>query len=221
MAVERQFADEQRHGEADAGHDGDTAKTSAHVQVMVQLGAGEAGGQPGTAEDTDASCRPPRPTNTPSVSGLVNDVGRAPGRTPSTPGAEQREQRHGKARGRAPHQVLEDARRGVLLARPGGAAQHQSHGHAGDGGVDAAVDHQRPDDQRERQVDVPAADAHAQQQPEEDQAEHRRGQRREVDRRGEEDGDDQDREEVVDDGEGQQERAQRGGSAVPMTASTA
>ncbi len=99
---------------------------------------------------------------------------------------------------------------GVLLAVAGGAAEHQAHGDAGDRRVDAAVVHQRPVDQGQRHVDVPAADALAQQQPEDGEAQHGEAERDEVELRGEEDRDDQDREEVVDDGEGEQERAQRG-----------
>lgn len=50
-----------------------------------------------------------------------------------------------------------------------------------------------------------------QEQPEDTEADDGTAQRREVQLVGEEDGDDQDRKEIVDDGEGEQERAQRGG----------
>lgn len=76
--------------------------------------------------------------------------------------------------------------------------------------MDPAVVHQPPDDQGERYVDVPAAHVQAQQQIEDGQADEGADERDEVDVVGEEDRDDQDREEVVDDGERQQERTERG-----------
>ncbi|GAA3091602.1 hypothetical protein GCM10020254_40760 [Streptomyces goshikiensis] len=67
-----------------------------------------------------------------------------------------------------------------------------------------------PDDQGERNVDVPAVDALAEQEPEEDQAHDRAAEGQEVDLAGEEHRDDHDGEEVVDHGQGQQERPQGG-----------
>lgn len=107
--------------------------------------------------------------------------------------------------------MLDVFARGLRLTVAPGAAQHQPHGDTGDGGVHPAVLHQAPDDQGERDVDVPAADTLAQQQIEDHQAGDGQAERQKVDLRGEEDRDDQDREEVVDDGEGEQEGAQRGG----------
>ena len=104
---------------------------------------------------------------------------------------------------------------GPLLAFAPGATEHQAHRDTGDGGVYTAVVHQAPDDQGQRNVHVPSAHARPQQQPEEGEADERAAERGEVQIAGEEDGDDQDREEIVDDREGEQEGAQRGGQRGP------
>lgn len=87
-----------------------------------------------------------------------------------TCGGEEREEGDGETGRDGPYEVLDVLAGGVVLAVLAVAAQHQAHGDTGDGGVDPAVVHQAPDGQCEREVDVPAADAHAEQEPEEDQA---------------------------------------------------
>lgn len=103
----------------------------------------------------------------------------------------------------------------MLLVLVPVAAQHQAHRHTGDGRVDAAVVHQPPDDQGERNVHVPPAYALAQQQPEHGESDDGSTEGGEVDGLGEEDRDDQNREQVVDDGERQQEGAQGGRQRRP------
>lgn len=96
----------------------------------------------------------------------------------------------------------------MRLALAPGAAEHEAHGDAGDRGMDPAVVHQAPDDQGERNVDVPASDSCTKQHPEDHQAGEGPAECQEVDARGEEHRDDQDGEEVVDHGEREEEGPQ-------------
>lgn len=76
--------------------------------------------------------------------------------------------------------------------------------------MDAAVVRQPPDGERERHIHVPPAYALAQQHPEHAEPDNGLAEGGEVDGVREEDRDDEDREQIVDDGEGEQEGAQGG-----------
>ena len=128
-------------------------------QVLVELGPGEAGGQPGAAEDAD---------------GLADDQaeddaeGLGPGEDRRRGRRRRRRRRRRRSANSGTARPAESGRTRCSMCSPGDcrspgpgrcSGQHQAHRHAGDGGVDAAVVHQRPDDQGERHVDVPAAHA--------------------------------------------------------------
>ena len=105
--------------------------------------------------------------------------------------------------------MLEPLGRAALLAVVAAYANQQSEDDAGDGGVDAALVHQPPGRDRERHVDPRRPDPPPLEKGPRDEDRQRAEQGYDGERGGVEDGDDDDDHQVVDHGEGQQERAQR------------
>ena len=139
------------------------------------------------------------------------------------PRGEEGEHRHGDAGRDRPDPVLEAVR------HVGPAVQGADRGHGGAGlhGDDEAEEHarhrrvdpgavdERPRREGQWQEQPPVGDAVLDQRREDAQRDHGRQQREQLEVGGEEDGDDGDRDEVVDDRQGEQERPQRRGQGGP------
>ena len=152
----------------------------------------------------------------PSAMGSVSDSPQALQPSDLDAGGEEREDGNGEAGREGPDPVLEVLGQPGAGVRPAGGlgADHrdrEAQQHPGDGGVHAGLVHEHPGDRGQREQQPPGADPLLHQQREECQRHQGAEQRQQVEVGGVEDRDDRDRDEVVDDGQRQQEGAHAAG----------
>jgi hypothetical protein len=205
----RQLADQECDGEPDAGQHGHAGNV-APAQVGVELRAGEPGDHPRAAEHADRLADH-QPQQHPEDHRVGDE---RPVEVQHDAGRQQREERHRHARGHRGQPVLEPLGGGARLVLVGQHPGQQPQGDAGDGGVHAALVHAPPGRGRERQVHQGRRDPTLLEQGVDREQHHRQQERHEVQGRGVEHRDHHDHDQVVDDGQREQEgpkrRRQRG-----------
>ncbi len=147
-AGERQVGHQQRHGEADAGEQGD-ADDVTPADRRVELGPGEAGDQPAAEHHADRLAD--HEARDHADDHRVADQLTAAGEHHA--GGHQREERHREARGDRGQEVLEVLGGAGLLAVVAAYPGQQPQRDAGDGRVDAALVDRPPGQHRQRDVE--------------------------------------------------------------------
>jgi hypothetical protein len=214
--AEGELADEQRDREADAREQGETEHVGPG-EAAVELGAGEPRKDPRGSEDPDDLAHDESEDHA-DGDGVAHRGPEAAAEN-RHPCGEEGEDRHGDAGRDRPHPVLEPVRHvgpavEVADGGHGGAGLHgddEAEEDAGHRGVDARPVHERPRREGQRQEQPPVGDAVLDQRCEHAQRDHGRQERQRLEVGGEDDGDDRDRDEVVDHRQGEQERPQRRG----------
>ena len=209
---EGELPDQQRHGEPDPREDRQPRDVDPG-QALVEVGAREAGHQPGRRQDADGLAQHQRDDDADRhrISQRGDQATRATDRDPRR---EQREDRHRDPGGEGPEAVLEvlgETRTRIRSARPLAAQDrhHEAEQDAGDRRMHARGVHERPHGEGQRQQQPPRPDPTLHQDRKDPERDHGHQERDDLQLGGEEDGDDRDRQEVVDDREREQERAQR------------
>src|SRR3954453_11394374 len=209
-ASEGQLADEQGHGEADACKQCQSQDVPPR-QTGVEFGAGEPRDEPGGQQHAKrlADDQAERHAEGDAVCQRAAEPLDAVDRDPGT---EEGKQGNGDGRGQGSppvFQVLGHAGTGA------GVAAVDRHGEgeqdAGDGRVQAGGVDQDPDARGQREQDPPGADTPLNRHREQGQRDDREQQGSDGEVAGVEESDNGDGEQVVDDGQGEQEGAQRGG----------